>query len=83
MGPRWVSAYMVSYAVFRATTCDPMPSKSSQLYVPQVDNIGPSYTWQDAPQYAELHRCGRAVGGAPGLFMTMDVPHESGCDTGF
>ena len=37
-----VSACMVSYAVFRATKNDPIPSKSSQLYVPQVDNFGPS-----------------------------------------
>lgn len=37
-----VSACMVSYAVFRATTSDPIPSKSSRLYVPQVDNFGPS-----------------------------------------
>jgi putative ABC transport system permease protein len=38
-----VSACMVSYAVFRATTSDPLPGKSSRLYVPQIDNIGPSY----------------------------------------
>ena len=44
-----VSACMVSYAVFRATTSDPIPSKSSQLYVPQVDNVGPSFTWQGEP----------------------------------
>jgi putative ABC transport system permease protein len=37
-----VSACMVSYAVFRATTSDPIPSKSSRLYVPQIDNFGPS-----------------------------------------
>ena len=44
-----VSACMVSYAVFRATTSDPLPAKSSRLYVPQVDNFGPSYTWQGEP----------------------------------
>ncbi|MGH8126002.1 MAG: ABC transporter permease [Rhodanobacteraceae bacterium] len=37
-----VSACMVSYAVFRATTSDPIPSRSSSLYVPQIDNFGPS-----------------------------------------
>jgi len=37
-----VSACMVSYAVFRATTSDPIPSRSSRLYVPQIDNFGPS-----------------------------------------
>jgi len=46
-----VSACMVSYAVFRATTSDPIPAKSSRLYVPQVDNFGPSYTWKGEPPY--------------------------------
>lgn len=46
-----VSACMVSYAVFRATTSDPLPAKSSRLYVPQVDNFGPSHTWQNEPPY--------------------------------
>ncbi|MBD8872202.1 ABC transporter permease [Rhodanobacter sp. DHB23] len=44
-----VSACMVSYAVFRATTSDPLPGKSSQLYVPLVDNVGPSYNNQGEP----------------------------------
>lgn len=46
-----VSACMVSYAVFRATTSDPLPAKSSRLYVPQVDNFGPPHTWQNEPPY--------------------------------
>lgn len=46
-----VAACMVSYAVFRATTNDPVPSRSAHLYVPQVDNFGPSYTWQNEPPY--------------------------------
>ena len=44
-----VAACMVSYAVFRATTSDPLPAKSSQLYVPLIDNIGPSYTYRGEP----------------------------------
>ena len=44
-----VSACMVSYAVFRATTGDPIPARSSHLYVPQIDNVGPSYTYQGEP----------------------------------
>ncbi|HET6586843.1 MAG TPA: ABC transporter permease, partial [Oleiagrimonas sp.] len=44
-----VSACMVSYAVFRATTSDPIPSRSAHLYVPQIDNVGPSRTWQGQP----------------------------------
>ena len=45
-----VSACMVSYAVFRATTSDPIPSKSSRLYVPQVDNFGPSPYTNEPPR---------------------------------
>lgn len=37
-----VAACMVCYAVFRATTSDPIPGKSAELYVPQVDSIGPT-----------------------------------------
>jgi len=44
-----VAACMVSYAVFRATTSDPLPAKSAQLYVPLIDNIGPSYTYRGEP----------------------------------
>lgn len=43
-----VSACMVSYAVFRATSSDPIPSSSSWLYVPQIDNFGPS-KYSDEP----------------------------------
>lgn len=44
-----VASCMVSYAVFRATTSDPLPSRSARLYVPQIDNVGPSNTWQGQP----------------------------------
>lgn len=44
-----VSACMVSYAVFRATTNDPIPARSAHLYVPQIDNVGPAHTWQGQP----------------------------------
>ena len=44
-----VSACMVSYAVFRATTSDPIPAKSSHLYMPQIDNWGPANDWQGEP----------------------------------
>ncbi|QDE41035.1 FtsX-like permease family protein [Luteibacter pinisoli] len=44
-----VAACMVSYAVFRATTSDPIPSRSSRLYVPFVDNFGPDFTYQGEP----------------------------------
>jgi putative ABC transport system permease protein len=45
-----VSACMVSYAVFRATTSDPIPTRSARLYVPQIDNFGPSPFGNEPPQ---------------------------------
>lgn len=45
-----VSACAVSYAVFRATTSDPIPSRSSRLYVPQIDNFGPSRYSAEPPE---------------------------------
>ncbi|HVC15875.1 MAG TPA: FtsX-like permease family protein [Rhodanobacter sp.] len=36
-----VATCMVSYAVFRAASADPIPWKSGQLFVPQIDNVGP------------------------------------------
>lgn len=44
-----VAACMVSYAVFRATTSNPLPGKSSRLFVPQIDNVGPVYNWDGDP----------------------------------
>ncbi|MEO9214891.1 MAG: ABC transporter permease, partial [Rhodanobacter sp.] len=46
-----VSACMVSYAVFRATTSDPIPSRSAHLYVPQIDNWGPANNWLGEPPF--------------------------------
>jgi putative ABC transport system permease protein len=36
-----VAASMTTYSVFRATARDPIPRKSSTLFVPQIDNWGP------------------------------------------
>jgi putative ABC transport system permease protein len=36
-----VAASMTTFSVFRAVSGDPIPWKSSQLFVPQVDNWGP------------------------------------------
>ena len=47
-----VAAYMVSYAVFRATTSDPLPNRSSRLYVPLIDNFGPSFNYEGEPPYS-------------------------------
>ena len=44
-----VATCMVCYAVFRVTTGDPIPARSSRLYVPQVDNFGPAKNGKGEP----------------------------------
>ncbi len=39
-----VATSMTTYSVFRATAGDPLPHKSSRLFVPQIDNWGPEQT---------------------------------------
>jgi len=47
-----VAASMVTYAVFRAVSGDPIPQKSSQLYTPLIDNRGPQYNRHGEPPSA-------------------------------
>ena len=44
-----VATCMVSFAVFRAAAADPIPWKSHQLFVPQIDNFGPAHNWKGEP----------------------------------
>lgn len=44
-----VATCMITYAVFRATTADPIPRKSDQLFVPQIDNFGPVHDNKGEP----------------------------------
>lgn len=44
-----VATCMITYAVFRATAADPIPWKSNQLFVPQIDNFGPAHNWKGEP----------------------------------
>ncbi len=37
-----VAASMTTWSVFRAVSGDPIPQKSAELFVPQIDNWGPS-----------------------------------------
>jgi putative ABC transport system permease protein len=37
-----VAASMTTWSVFRAVSGDPIPWKSAQLFVPQIDNWGPN-----------------------------------------
>lgn len=41
-----VATCMISFAVFRAAAADPIPQKSHQLFVPQIDNFGPAHNWK-------------------------------------
>jgi len=44
-----VAASMITYSVFRAVSGDPIPDKSEQLFVPQVDSWGPQYNEKGEP----------------------------------
>ena len=44
-----VATCMVTFAMFRATAADPIPWKSNQLFVPQIDNFGPPHNWKGEP----------------------------------
>lgn len=44
-----VAASMITYSVFRAVSGDPIPAKSSQLFVPQIDSWGPQYNEKGEP----------------------------------
>ena len=63
-----VAASMTTYAVFRATSSNPIPQKSSQLYAVQVDNWGPEDSDKGEPPQAlsytdaiNLMRAGKAL----------------------
>ncbi len=42
-----VAASMTTWSVFRAVSGDPIPHKSSKLFVPQVDSFGPDLSRKD------------------------------------
>jgi putative ABC transport system permease protein len=44
-----VATCMVTFAVFRTAAADPIPWKSHQLFVPQIDNFGPAHNWKGEP----------------------------------
>lgn len=44
-----VAASMITYSVFRAVSGDPIPQKSSQLFVPQIDSWGPQQNEKGDP----------------------------------
>jgi putative ABC transport system permease protein len=44
-----VAASMITYSVFRAVSGDPIPEKSSQLFMPQIDGWGPQQNEKGEP----------------------------------
>jgi putative ABC transport system permease protein len=44
-----IGASMTTLTVFRAMSGDPIPQKSAQLYVPQIDNWGPNHPPDQTP----------------------------------
>lgn len=47
-----VAASMVTYSVFRAVSGNPIPGRSAQLFIPQVDNWGPQQNLDGEPAEA-------------------------------
>src|SRR4051812_36943015 len=56
-----VAASMTTYSVFRATSRDPIPQKSSVLYNVQLDNWGPENTEKGEPPPAISYKDGIAL----------------------
>jgi putative ABC transport system permease protein len=67
-----VAASMITYSVFRAVSGDPIPEKSSQLFVPQIDSWGPqqqkdnggpagALNYVDAMALIKAHQSSRAT----------------------
>jgi putative ABC transport system permease protein len=68
-----IGASMTMLTVFRAASGDPIPQKSAQLFVPQIDNFGPDskmppqsedllppvVTYRDADAWMRLHAAAR------------------------
>jgi putative ABC transport system permease protein len=80
-----VAASMTCYAVFRVTSGDPIPDKSSQLFVAQIDNYGPTsgafdepypwLTWRDATALVAAHKAPRQTPLYPiGVAVISDDP---------
>lgn len=44
-----IGVCMTAYTLFHATSGNPLPAKSSRLYVPQLDNWGPGVRQDDEP----------------------------------
>jgi putative ABC transport system permease protein len=85
-----VAASMTTYSVFRGLAADPIPWKSSQLFVPQIDAWGPGHgengeppttlTYTDAMNLMRQHRASRQSAIIP-MFRSI-MPERSNQDNG-
>jgi putative ABC transport system permease protein len=85
-----VAASMTTYSVFRGLAADPIPWKSSQLFVPQIDVWGPGHgdngeppttlTYIDAMSLMREHRAARQSAIIP-MFRSI-MPERSNQDNG-
>jgi len=81
-----VAASMTTYSVFRGLSADPIPWKSSQLFVPQIDAWGPEHrengeppttlTYIDAMNLMRQHRASRQSAIIP-MFRSIMPPRTS------
>jgi putative ABC transport system permease protein len=46
-----IGASMTMLTIVRAASVDPIPQKSSRLFVPQIDNFGPGGRWRGYPDF--------------------------------
>ncbi|RDS82032.1 ABC transporter permease [Dyella psychrodurans] len=81
-----VAASMTMYSVFRGVSADPIPWKSSQLFVPQIDAWGPGHgengepptalTYIDAMALTRQHRAFRQSS-IIAMWRSIAPPHAS------
>lgn len=83
-----VASSMITFAALRAITADPLPERSSQLFVPQIDNFGPvngsadgeppdvlSYIDAEALLYAHKAKREAAIYGVSFSLVPADPTH--------
>jgi len=80
-----VAASMITYSVFRAVSGNPIPEKSSQLFVPQIDSWGPgqnekgeppgAFNYVDAMALMRAHQASRMA--LIYKVMLSTVPHDA------
>ncbi|MEP7186842.1 MAG: ABC transporter permease [Rhodanobacter sp.] len=85
-----VAASMTMYSVFRGVSADPIPWKSSQLFVPQIDPWGPGHrekgeppsalTYIDAMALMRRHRASRQSAIIP-MWRSIAQPRSGQSDS--